>query len=143
MSILSRSQKNRILLGISTFIGFFTQKTNSMLVNSKEIAEDVKGAIVEAGNQVTSEFKNVIETSKPLWPNKYSCLTILGFLITVAGLFFIFKGIMRIINTHGRHEDDLKQMNEDKYSVKRGLAKIIIGIIIFCIGLYAIHRFGI
>jgi len=121
---------------------FLSTNLECMLVNSKEIAEDVKGAIIEAGNQVTAEFKSVIETTKPLWPNKYSCLTILAFLITTAGLFFIFKGIMRMINTHGRTEEDLKSIQEDKHSAKRGLIKIIIGLIIVCIGIYAIHRFG-
>lgn len=142
--MVNKILKTYIFRFIITVFAFscFSAQLQCMLVNSKEIAENVKTAIIEAGTQVSSDFKDVIETTKPLWPNKDSCFTILGFLCSAAGLFFIFSGILTLINIIGRTNTALEILNEDAHSKMRAIAKIIIGIMACIIGIYIILNFG-
>lgn len=132
-NILS-SRAARFVLGSSLF-SCFTLNIRAMLVNSKEIASNVKIAIIEAGTQCASDLKDVIETTKPLWPNKYSCLTSLGVLCAAGGMLFFYQGISQIINGYGYPDCRLK--------ATQGLAKISTGITAFTIGIIAIYFFGV
>jgi len=123
----------RVVFG-STLLSSITITVQSMLVNSKEIAENVKTAIIEAGTQFSSDFKDVIETTKPLWPNKYSCLTSLGVLCAAGGMLFLYQGFSQIINSFGKSDPQLP--------IKQGFAKISTGLLACALGISAIYIFG-
>lgn len=124
------------------FLIIFSSPAHGMLINSKEIAEDVKGAIIEAGNQVTADFKTAIETARIPWPHKHSCFAVLGFLAAFAGLLCIYRGLQKLIFLYKRDDEHLKLLGEDTYSRHRAWLSIFIGIIMSCAGMCAILMFG-
>ncbi|MDR3550156.1 MAG: hypothetical protein P4L31_01990 [Candidatus Babeliales bacterium] len=130
---LFTSRLTRLALG-SGLLSSFTFTVRAMLVNSKEIAHNVKNAIIEAGTQCASDFKDAIETTKPLWPNKYSCLTSLGVLCAAGGLLFLYQGISQIINSYGQLDNQVM--------VQQGVARITTGLLAGIIGIIAIYLFG-
>lgn len=115
------------------FISSFAE-SQAMLVNSKEIAQNVKTAIIEAGTQFSNEFKDVIETTKPLWPNKFSCLTSLGVICTAGGMLFLYQGLTQIIDCIGNSEKPSRAM--------QGFIRILTGILVCTVGIGAIFTFG-